>query len=480
MTAPSSPHIAHESESEWVEGELIRQLMATAHAPQYLALGVVPVVTVVLLDSVAPWKLALWTLVALAVAFYRLWFMAMYTRRYADGNAAAQRAFMERFGIWWPASAAVWGLSGVLHFDRTPLHDQFICWLIIAAIGTFSTSAFAAHREIQRRYINWLGATAIGVIVWRAAVDLQFSGPTFHYWLALLVGVNWLALLKTGGRLHQTARHNAELKYRNAQLIDSLTRQTDAALAAVKVKDRFLASAAHDIRQPVHALALYADWLRSEPELVAQITPKIVSATRAVNALFDSLFDLARLDAGQVEVRRERIDVVRLLQDLDLQYRPIAEAAGLSFRLRAAPATVLSDQVLLKRVLGNLIANAIRYTPKGGVLVASRATPQGVRIEVWDTGVGIPADHQNAVFEEFYKLPSHPGTEDSFGLGLSIVSRLLSLLGHQIRLDSRPGRGSVFRLVFAPDEAVVTEGAPAGASDALAGEVAQSSPWVRA
>lgn len=453
MTPPSSPPVAHESESEWVEGELIRQLMATAQAPQYLALAVVPIMTAVLVDSVVASKLALWTVLALAVAGYRLWFMRLYARRHAQGSAAGQRDFMRRFGIWWPASAAVWGVSGVLHFDKTPMTDQFICWLIIAGIGTFSTSSFAAHRETQRSYINWLGATSMAVIAWRAVVDLRMEGPAYHYWLLLLVGLNWLALLKTGDRLHQTARRNAELQYRNAQLIDSLTRQTDAALAAMKVKDRFLASAAHDIRQPVHALALYADWLRSEPELVAEITPKIVSATRAVNALFDSLFDLARIDAGQVEVRRERIDVVRLLQDLDLQYRPIAQAAGLSFRLRAVPATVLSDQVLLKRVLGNLIANAIRYTRTGGVLVASRTTPDGVRIEVWDTGVGIPADHQQAVFEEFYKVPAHPGTEEGFGLGLSIVSRLLKLLGHRLRLDSRPGRGSVFRLVFEPAEA---------------------------
>lgn len=470
MTASSPPHIANESESEWVEGELIRQLMATAQAPQYLALSVVPIVTLVLLDSVAPWKLALWTAVALAVAFYRLWFMALYVRRYAQGNAAEQRGFMQRFGIWWPASAAVWGLSGVLHFDRTPMQDQFVCWLIIAAIGTFSTSSFAAHRETQRRYINWLGATAIGVIAWRAGVELRFAGPAYHFWLALLVGLNWLALLKTGDRLHQTARRNAELQYRNGHLIASLTRQTDAALAAVKVKDRFLASAAHDIRQPVHALGLYADWLRSEPELVGEITPKIVGATRAVNALFDALFDLARLHAGQVEVRRERIDVVRLLQDLDLQYRPIAQAAGLSFRLHAVPATVLSDQVLLKRVLGNLISNAIRYTPAGGVLLASRATPEGVRIEVWDTGLGIPAEHQRAVFEEFYKVPSHTGTEAGFGLGLSIVSRLLALLGHPLTLDSRPGRGSVFRLAFdvEPKEAADTAPRAAAAANPVA------------
>ena len=97
-----------------------------------------------------------------------------------------------------------------------------------------------------------------------------------------------------------THRKNFELQFRNNQLIESLTRQTQAALDAVEIKNRFLASAAHDIRQPVHALSLYADWLGSEPELVHEIAPKIVESTKAVNALFDSLFDLVRLDSGKV------------------------------------------------------------------------------------------------------------------------------------------------------------------------------------
>ncbi|PKL93234.1 MAG: sensor histidine kinase, partial [Gemmatimonadetes bacterium HGW-Gemmatimonadetes-1] len=254
--------------------------------------------------------------------------------------------------------------------------------------------SFAAHRPTQRNYILTLSVTMAAVILWRTVVDRQFESPAYHYWLLLLVVLNCVILLKTGEQLHRTSRRNAELRYRNDQLIGSLIQQTDAALAAVTVKNRFLASAAHDIRQPVHALALYADWLRNEPDLAREITPKIVEATKAVNSLFDSLFDLARLDSGQVQVRVERIDVVRLLKDLELQYRPMAQARGLQFRLRLAPGCVLSDQILLKRVLGNLIANAIKYTASGGILVASRRDGNGMRIEVWDTGVGIAVDQR--------------------------------------------------------------------------------------
>ena len=134
-------------------------------------------------------------------------------------------------------------------------------------------------------------------------------------------------------RIHETARNSFELLYHNHILINSLTQQRQAAVAAVAMKNRFLASAAHDMRQPVLALSLYADWLRNEPELVLELAPKIVRATHAVNALFDSMFDLARIDSGQVRLHIEQVDVSELLHDLELQYRPVAESKGLEFRV---------------------------------------------------------------------------------------------------------------------------------------------------
>lgn len=436
-----------ESESEWVEGQLVRELMSTARVSQYFALLLSPIMVLVLYGNVAPLMLWAWATTALGVAVFRLWLMHHYECCFANDNAARQQVFMRRYGLWWPVSAVMWGLSTLLFFDRTPLVIQFICLLILVGIGAVSMSSFAAHRRTQCNYVLALTLTVLGGILWRAGVELRFTGPAYHLWLVGLISLNCVILLKTGKQLHLTSRCNAELRYRNDQLIASLTQQTEAALAAVTVKNRFLASAAHDIRQPVHALALYADWLRNEPDLAREITPKIVEATKAVNSLFDSLFDLVRLDSGQVQVRVERIDVVRLLKDLELQYRPMAQARGLQFRLRLTPGCVLSDQILLKRVLGNLIANAIKYTASGGILVASRRDGSGMRIEVWDTGVGIAVDQQGAVFDEFYKVPVHAGTEDGFGLGLSIVTRLLALMGHSVTLASRQGKGTVLRIV---------------------------------
>jgi signal transduction histidine kinase len=186
---------------------------------------------------------------------------------------------------------------------------------------------------------------------------------------------------------------------------------------------------------------------------VHELAPKIVESTRAVNQLFDSLFDLARLDSGKIRLNIEPVNLAKLLHDLELQYRPQCEAKGLQLRVHVRPGTAVSDPILLRRVVGNLISNAVKYTRQGGILVASRATREGLRIEVWDTGVGIAPVHQREIFREFYKVPSHAGTEDGFGLGLYIVARLTNILGHPLSLASRPGKGTVFRLKLHPTDA---------------------------
>jgi signal transduction histidine kinase len=159
----------------------------------------------------------------------------------------------------------------VLHFDRASLAEQFICWLILAGLGMFSINSFSAHLRTMREYLQRAGVHCR----WRDAVahrgGAAIRGPTYQYWLVVLLVMFWQLLLQAGRRLHVTHRKNFELQYRNMQLIESLTRQTQAALDAVEIKNRFLASAAHDLRQPVHALGLYADWLGSEPELADEI-----------------------------------------------------------------------------------------------------------------------------------------------------------------------------------------------------------------
>ncbi|WP_338051033.1 MULTISPECIES: sensor histidine kinase [Ramlibacter] len=441
-------------EAAWVEGELVRGLMRTQRTTRILGLLLIALVLAVLWPDVPRPALLGWAVLTTAVGAVRLAIMRLYAREVAPAGPHEHLAFVRRWGLVWPVTGAMWGLSTLLFFDRASLEDQFVCWLVLSGLSMFAINTLSSHLATMRSYLDALAATALGVMVWRMGFDLRFTGPAYHWWMVLLLMLFWQVLRQAGLRQHVTQRKNYELQYRNNQLIESLTRQTQAALDAVEVKNRFLASAAHDIRQPVHALGLYADWLGSEPELVHDLAPKIVESTKAVNSLFDSLFDMARLDSGKIRLHVETLRLDKLLQDLELHYRPLAEAKGLKFRVHSVTGSVASDPILLQRVVGNLISNAVKYTQRGGVLVAARVTPAGARIEVWDTGVGIAPMHQREIFREFYKVPSHAGTDDGFGLGLYIVARLAHILGHPLHMASRPGRGTVFRLLLRPTDPV--------------------------
>lgn len=441
-----APASADEAEP-WVRGELIRSLTRASRGSYIFSAALMPAVVGLAWGHVPMWQLMLWLALGATITIGRMVFERVYTRRYAGRDASAQESFIHRYRHLWSASAFTWGVSVLLFFERVPLMNQFMSWLIVAGAATFPLNSLALHPPLLKRYVNTLFA-AMMVSVFLRLVQLDFAQLHFNYGFLLLPMFHWWLLLRAGRRIHETARNSFELLFHNHILINSLTQQRQAAVSAVAMKNRFLASAAHDMRQPVLALSLYADWLRNEPELVQEIAPKIVRATHAVNALFDSLFDLARIDSGQVRLHIERVDVAQLLHDLELQYRPVAEAKGLRFKVHVTPGSVLTDPIRIRRMLGNLLSNAIKYTAEGGVLLCTRQTHAGLRVEIWDTGIGIAREHLRDVFLEFYKVADHAGTSDGFGLGLAIVARLSHALGHPVSVRSRLGKGSVFRVLL--------------------------------
>ena len=462
------PPPSQSAEAQWVEAELVRSLMRTQRPSQAVGWVLAAVLVGVLWNEAPMVLLAGWAILMAGAAAWRQAVLRRYARDVQAQGPEEHLAFFRRHRFAWPFSAFAWGLTTALYFDRASLGHQFICWLAMAGLAMFSINSLSTQRATMRAYLDTLTGTILAVLAWRMVFELQLQGPVDHWWLVALVLILWQVLRHAGERLHETHRRNFELQFRNNQLIESLTRQTQAALDAVEIKNRFLASAAHDIRQPVHALGLYADWLASEPELVQDLAPRIVESTKAVNRLFDSLFDLARLDSGKIRMTIEKINVQSLLHELELQYRPLCEAKGLEFRVHACAGTAMSDRILLQRIIGNLISNAVKYTQRGGILLASRPTPQGLRVEIWDTGAGIPPAYQREIFREFYKVPTHAGTEEGFGLGLYIVGRLTHILGHPLTFASRVGRGTVFRLQLLPTD-------PAAAADRAIASVARLS-----
>jgi len=442
------PEQERENPEQWMEGQLIANLMATAMGTQLSLLFIIPAMFTLLYGNVWMPGLYAWLAAVLSITGFRLYVIQMHRQTLANAPPAGQLAFMRRYGVTWPLSALAWASSVWLHYGKAPEFVQFVCWVVVIVFGALASSGFAAHRPTMRAYINAFCATMIAGMLWQIGWTESFHARSVEYVTVFLMIMYWFALLNIGSRQHNTMRAGVRLQKANADLIRSLTEQTRTALDAVQTKNRFIASAAHDLRQPVHALGLYAGWLRDEPELVAELTPKILQSTQAVNELFDALFDLVRLDSGKFKPDWQEVALDELVRDLLVQYAAQAEGKGIALRLRARPVRVWTDPIMLRRILGNLLSNAVKHTNQGGVLLAIRPGIQSVRVEVWDTGIGIEPEYQQIIFREFYRVQKHQGTEEGFGLGLSIVSRLAIALGHPLALQSRVGRGTVFRLTL--------------------------------
>lgn len=441
-----SPLHAKQSRSEWVDVQLTRTFMANARAAGVASFIALVVTFGVLYGSVSTVVLIVWASLVLAIMAYRQWILKVYLKRYTYAKADVLNQFFRQHQWSWPVSAVIWAGLMFLYLGKVPLTNQFICLLVLVGMGAFSVTLMSGRMSCFRLYVNWLSITCVAAVVASWYKEGYWDVELSDFAIGVLITTFWGLVLRSGQRYHIMQRRGYELQYDNERLIASLRDQTETAKQAVTVKNNLLANAAHDLRQPVHALAFYADWLRSEPELAAEVVPKILLATDSVNTLFNSLFDFARIEAGGVQPHFVAVPVCEIANDLKMQFSPSAQTRGIALRLRISPGHVWTDPVLIRRIVGNLMANAVRYTERGGVLLTTRLRGDEMWIEVWDTGVGIAPEHQDKVFKEFYKASTHQGTEDGFGLGLAIVERLCSALGHKVTMLSSSGRGTCMRL----------------------------------
>ncbi|OOG55651.1 hybrid sensor histidine kinase/response regulator [Rhodanobacter sp. C03] len=237
------------------------------------------------------------------------------------------------------------------------------------------------------------------------------------------------------------------------QATQELARKNTALEAASVAKARFLAAASHDLRQPLYALTLFSSALavdENDPVRLDRIA-HIQECVAALDHLFSELLDLSRLETGAMQVEISEFPLDDVFEEVNRNFRMIAEQQDLRLILRTTDLWVRSDRTMLARILNNLVSNALRYTHEGGVLIGARRRLNGtVRVDVWDTGSGIAPEHMERVFDEFYRV-DHPGSADrsgsqhrGLGLGLATVQRLAELLDTQVVLKSHAGHGSVF------------------------------------
>jgi two-component system, sensor histidine kinase len=310
------------------------------------------------------------------------------------------------------------------------------------SVWVIAISALAAATLAMRP--GMAGSFAITVMAACIALD---PSPGWQWPLtgALLIAAGSGVVVQLRRRWRKDLRSYVELSERLVRV----GHERDAALRTDHEKSRFLAIASHDLRQPVHALGLFAATLQrrlhhSADEPVAR---NLVRAVDGLERSFNALLDISKLDAGAIAPRLETFPLRDMFRRLHMQYAGQAEFAGRGLRLSPGGKSVTSDPYLLERIASNLIHNAIKYTTRGGIAVVARSTASCINIEIWDTGRGMAPDELPRIFEEFYQVGR--GERDrthGLGMGLAIVKRLAALLGHRLEVASTLGRGTMFRI----------------------------------
>lgn len=324
----------------------------------------------------------------------------------------------------------------------------------------------AKRRDLLRTGMLTVFAALLGTLLLATSMSRGVSGPIRRVADAVsrigkgqfdervpLVGGGSLRMLAEGVNqmAAELAGMHAQMSARIEEATAELRTRKDEAERANSAKSRFLAAASHDLRQPMHALGLFISEL-SQCRLDApsrRLLAKVSASAEAMEDLLDSLLDISRLDAGVLQPSVRAFPLQPVLERVAATQRSAASENRVKLRIRPTRAWCVSDPILFERVLGNLVSNAVRYSPGGTVLVTCRPRGSHWRIEVRDNGIGIPPDAQESIFQEFFQLQNPERARDKgLGLGLAIVRRLTDMLSHALDLRSAPGRGSVFAVTL--------------------------------
>jgi two-component system, sensor histidine kinase len=349
-------------------------------------------------------------------------------------------------GLWMIASTTSGSDTGV-----------FYALSLAAIICAAALTQFGIHAPVVWAFVTpfLLGSAAQMLWLWHV------QGNKLGLVSAVYLTVFWAVIVMASLRFSRVVLRDLTQRLRNEALLVEVQSQKERAEAASEAKSRFLAAASHDLRQPVHAVALLADALqqRSQDAQQQAILSRLQGGVAHFADVVDEVLDVARLDAGAVAVNWQAVPVQDLLSRIDATYRELAQAKGLALLIRPCAdreATVKADPALLWRVLSNLVGNAVRYTAQGTVLIAvRRASVQsgnGWRFEVRDSGPGIAPEHQALIFEEFYQLHNpQRDAKSGLGLGLAVAQRMAALLHSRIQLRSRQKEGAIFSIALCAD-----------------------------
>jgi two-component system, sensor histidine kinase len=461
MTPPQSPGASAPNVPIGMVNEAVRREAAKTGLQMIVSIVVAQTAAAFVLHyfvkDVVPWQ----RLVVWLIYHFLMLTVSLVLSRVVQ-NIAPDPGQVRKIEHWLTAFALMrslsWALAAVLFFPYLDFSTRTIFLALLCALCIGATTTSIA-------YFPAFVAFVVGALV-PVAVMFILDNDSRSQVLGVGLLVGWLLVLQTGYRLHkwldEASRRKFELELTTEALhaervraesarerAEQMGRESDAlrheAERASSDKTRFLASASHDLRQPMHSLVLFLEAARgrNKDREVDGLLQKVDSSVKSLDALFESLLDISRLDSASVTPRKTRFPLAPLLAEIESRFTAMAAEKRISLRVRASDAWVLSDPALLERVVSNLVSNAIRYTQRGGVLVGVRAAGPKVRLEVWDTGIGIPEDKFSEIFQEFVQLDNpERDRRKGLGLGLAIVQRLSRLLDHPIRVQSVVGQGT--------------------------------------
>jgi signal transduction histidine kinase/CheY-like chemotaxis protein len=387
-----------------------------------------------------------------------LWFIGMLLesllRLRAARNFRLDQDPAKRAGLWaslWVGIAAaaglLWGTAGTVFFSPDSPLLQLVLLAVILGVAFGSLTLYASYR---RALFCFLPLAVLPLIV-----RMVGQHDAAYYSASIVLFAVFSFTLFFGRNFGETMSEAVKKNYENEVLVEQLLNEKRladearrAAENAIRSKTQFFAAASHDLRQPLQAIGIYCSLLRKRAQgPLEPLTKNLSNAVESLSKLVEELLEISRLDSGAVQASKQVVDLNEVFSTLRQEFVPIAAAKGLRFRERRAGLTVETDPLLLQRVLRNLLSNAVRYTIQGGVLLAARRRGGRASLEVWDTGPGIRRDEFDRIFEEFYRgESSKTETSGGYGLGLSIVRRICTVLGHSLFVTSRPGSGTVFRV----------------------------------
>ncbi len=400
-------------------------------------------------------RLSLW---ATAVIGSKLYSTMRARRILATGFAVRDaRAVMWRMLGMRVLDAVIWGALPWLVLDSASLSGGVLVASFLAGIAGASVSMYSPVLPVFVAFI---------LVQITVMVSKLWSMPNPDYQTLGTVSVIYmLTLLMQARNSARATRAGILLRFENRALVGELRIETQKAQAADRAKSKFLAAASHDLRQPLQAQSLFLNVIGRGPLSANQseALTGAIAATQASASVLNALLDFSRLEAGVIEPDQQPFDVQSLLHKLLGEMAPLAAAKSLAIRVRAVAAIGHSDPMLVELILRNFLANAIRYTERGGVLLACRRRADAIVLEVWDTGIGIEPAQQEEVFREFHQLGNPERDRNKgLGLGLAIAQGLAHLLQLHLSLSSKPGRGSVFRLAVPRASVVAAAAATTG------------------